>query len=295
MKRGSFRQITNVSLWETIPRSLATTFITLLPILSLLVFGGADAERLCLRAPHRHRLGRVLVDLRRGPAARLDQGAGARVGAAQARGRGRDPVGRRHGARGQRRRWPRRRRSCSRPSRRRPLRCRRPRRQPRPPASAVAPAAPRGPTAAPASAKTATAYTLPMDGNGRAQLRAAHRSSSFCSPASAGSRSPPRRGRHRGRSRPACRRRARAHARGRPGAFASWRRDAEQTGRCPSEASDRAFKRLGLVRREEADDLALRLAQLEHRLRLLETPEPSTAAAGPRRGVPARMGPWRRR
>ena len=41
MRRGSFRQITNVSLWETIPRSLATTFITLLPIASLLVFGGA--------------------------------------------------------------------------------------------------------------------------------------------------------------------------------------------------------------------------------------------------------------
>ncbi|MEI7759904.1 MAG: protein translocase subunit SecD [Thermoleophilia bacterium] len=41
MKRASFRQITNVSLWETIPRSLATTFITLLPIVSLLIFGGA--------------------------------------------------------------------------------------------------------------------------------------------------------------------------------------------------------------------------------------------------------------
>ncbi len=41
MKRGSFRQITNVSLWETIPRSLATTFITLLPIAALLAFGGA--------------------------------------------------------------------------------------------------------------------------------------------------------------------------------------------------------------------------------------------------------------
>jgi predicted RND superfamily exporter protein len=41
MKRGSIRQITNVSLWETIPRSLATTFITLLPIIALLVFGGA--------------------------------------------------------------------------------------------------------------------------------------------------------------------------------------------------------------------------------------------------------------
>ncbi len=40
MKRASFRVIGNVSLWETIPRSLATTFITLLPIVSLLVFGG---------------------------------------------------------------------------------------------------------------------------------------------------------------------------------------------------------------------------------------------------------------
>jgi SecD/SecF fusion protein len=41
MKRASIRQIANVSLWETIPRSLATTFITLLPIVSLLIFGGA--------------------------------------------------------------------------------------------------------------------------------------------------------------------------------------------------------------------------------------------------------------
>ena len=40
MKRASFRVLTNVSLWETIPRSLATTFITLVPILSLLLFGG---------------------------------------------------------------------------------------------------------------------------------------------------------------------------------------------------------------------------------------------------------------
>ena len=55
--------------------------------------------------------------------------------------------------------------------------------------------------------------------------------------------------------------------------FASLRRDAERAGSLPSEASDRAFRRLGLVRREEVDDLALRLAQLEHRLRLLEKPE----------------------
>ena len=40
MKRASFRVMANVSLWETIPRSLATTFITLLPISALYFFGG---------------------------------------------------------------------------------------------------------------------------------------------------------------------------------------------------------------------------------------------------------------
>ncbi len=40
MRRASFRTIANVSLWETIPRSLATTFITLLPIAALFFFGG---------------------------------------------------------------------------------------------------------------------------------------------------------------------------------------------------------------------------------------------------------------
>ena len=40
MKRASFRMMGNVSLWETIPRSLATTFITLLPISTLYFFGG---------------------------------------------------------------------------------------------------------------------------------------------------------------------------------------------------------------------------------------------------------------
>ncbi len=54
--------------------------------------------------------------------------------------------------------------------------------------------------------------------------------------------------------------------------LASWRTEAERLGSLPSDASDKALKRLGLVRREEADDLALRVAQLEHRVRLLETP-----------------------
>jgi SecD/SecF fusion protein len=40
MRRASFRVIGNVSLWEVLPRSLATTFITLLPIASLYVLGG---------------------------------------------------------------------------------------------------------------------------------------------------------------------------------------------------------------------------------------------------------------
>jgi SecD/SecF fusion protein len=40
MRRSSFATITNVSLWETIRRSLATSFITLLPVGALLLFGG---------------------------------------------------------------------------------------------------------------------------------------------------------------------------------------------------------------------------------------------------------------
>jgi SecD/SecF fusion protein len=44
MRRASFAAIANVSLWETIRRSLATTFITLLPVLSLLFFGGATLK-----------------------------------------------------------------------------------------------------------------------------------------------------------------------------------------------------------------------------------------------------------
>jgi SecD/SecF fusion protein len=44
MKRTAFADIVNVSLWETIRRSLATTFITLLPVASLLFFGGATLK-----------------------------------------------------------------------------------------------------------------------------------------------------------------------------------------------------------------------------------------------------------
>jgi SecD/SecF fusion protein len=40
MRRSSIATIVNVSLWETIRRSLATSFITLLPVGALLLFGG---------------------------------------------------------------------------------------------------------------------------------------------------------------------------------------------------------------------------------------------------------------
>jgi len=44
MRRSSFATIANVSLWETIRRSLATSFITLLPVGALLLFGGATLK-----------------------------------------------------------------------------------------------------------------------------------------------------------------------------------------------------------------------------------------------------------
>jgi SecD/SecF fusion protein len=44
MRRVPFATLANVSLWETIRRSLATTLITLLPVSALLVFGGATLK-----------------------------------------------------------------------------------------------------------------------------------------------------------------------------------------------------------------------------------------------------------
>jgi BMFP domain-containing protein YqiC len=44
----------------------------------------------------------------------------------------------------------------------------------------------------------------------------------------------------------------------------------ERLGDLPQETGDRLARELGLVTREEWDALELRLAQVEHRLRLLE-------------------------
>ena len=51
---------------------------------------------------------------------------------------------------------------------------------------------------------------------------------------------------------------------------ASWRAEIERLGERRDEAVERGLARAGLARREEVEDLALRVAQLEHRLRLLE-------------------------
>ena len=48
------------------------------------------------------------------------------------------------------------------------------------------------------------------------------------------------------------------------------RAGAERLGDLPQETGDRLARELGLVTREEWDALELRLAQVEHRLKLLE-------------------------
>jgi polyhydroxyalkanoate synthesis regulator phasin len=49
-----------------------------------------------------------------------------------------------------------------------------------------------------------------------------------------------------------------------------WRSEATRMGERASSTLSGAFRELGLVTRREYDELELRLAQLEHRLRLLE-------------------------
>jgi polyhydroxyalkanoate synthesis regulator phasin len=54
--------------------------------------------------------------------------------------------------------------------------------------------------------------------------------------------------------------------------ISSWKAEAESLGAKRGQPVERVIDRLGVVRREELDDLALQLSQLEHRLRLLEQP-----------------------
>ena len=55
-------------------------------------------------------------------------------------------------------------------------------------------------------------------------------------------------------------------------AITRWRGDAMRMGERAGETLGSLARQLGLVTRDELDDLELKVAQLEHRLRLLEQP-----------------------
>ena len=62
-----------------------------------------------------------------------------------------------------------------------------------------------------------------------------------------------------------------------------WRGDAVRVGERTGAGLQGALRQLGLVVREEYEELELRVAQLEHRLRLLEAAEATTAIRRPNR------------
>ncbi len=53
-----------------------------------------------------------------------------------------------------------------------------------------------------------------------------------------------------------------------------WRHEAGRLGERTGEVAQRVVKELGLATAEDLDDVQLRLSALEHRLRLLERPDP---------------------
>lgn len=55
-------------------------------------------------------------------------------------------------------------------------------------------------------------------------------------------------------------------------ALTRWRGDAMRLGERAGESVGGVLRQLGLVTRDELDELELRVAQLEHRLRLVERP-----------------------
>ena len=79
MPRATFSQIANRSMSEVFTRSLATSFVVLMPVGSLMLFGGETLQGLRLRAARGRGLRRLLVDLHRHPGAGRVEGARARL------------------------------------------------------------------------------------------------------------------------------------------------------------------------------------------------------------------------
>jgi polyhydroxyalkanoate synthesis regulator phasin len=65
-------------------------------------------------------------------------------------------------------------------------------------------------------------------------------------------------------------------------ATARWRAEASRVGERTSAALEDLFSNLGLVTKDQYEELELRVAQLEHRLRLLEPPLPGGNGSPPR-------------
>ena len=59
---------------------------------------------------------------------------------------------------------------------------------------------------------------------------------------------------------------------------ARWRGDATRVGERAGATLDAIFREVGLVTRDDLEDLELRIAQLEHRIRLLEEPPPQRSS-----------------
>ena len=57
-------------------------------------------------------------------------------------------------------------------------------------------------------------------------------------------------------------------------AVSRWRGDATRIGERASDSFSALLAQLGVVTREDFEELELRVAQLEHRLRLIEKPKP---------------------
>ena len=84
--RIPYGDMVNLSIWETLTRSINTSLITLLPVVCLLLLRRQHAAGLRLRAAGRHPVRRLLLDLHREPGAHGAQGARAAVQEAQGAG-----------------------------------------------------------------------------------------------------------------------------------------------------------------------------------------------------------------
>ena len=257
MRRSSIKEIVNTSLWETVRRSVATTIIVLLPVSALLLFGGETLRdfafailigisisafsTIFIAAPF------LAVLLEHDP--QYASRRGPRSGRRRARRReARAPCS--AGAREPlRQRWATatvsRRRPRPPPRRPPPVRCPSRPRPRRPSASAGASAGVRGRMAAPANPLSAVIERMAAElaSAGNLSLDDARRLVEQLAD--------------------------------------RWRGEAARAGERAGAALDGFFGELGLVTRDDFVELELRVAQLEHRLRLVE------GGAGPGDGAAA--------